>query len=106
MSAEDTIEALRKIDFKEINSACSKQNINLRVDDFARRKFEKALSTAHLLITQPIEIAITKQTKSDSLQALRDVKKVFDSVYLSTKDQKYKAYSDYLNELMTHSKLK
>ena len=106
MSSEEAIEQLRNLDFKEINSACSKNNINLKIDDFSRKKFEAALRTAHLLISQPIEFAVSSQTKHDSLQAIRDMKKIFDSLYLATKDQKYKLYLNNINELISHSKIR
>jgi len=106
MAAEDAIDSLKKIDVKEINATCSKNNLNLRVDDYAKRKFEMALRTSYLLITQPIEIAISRQTKMDTINALRDMKKVFDSLYLITKDQKYKDHTEGLNSIMMHSKLK
>lgn len=106
MSAEDSLEMLKQIDFKEINSKCSEHNLNVKVDDYTKRKFETSLRTAYLLITQPIELAVSRQTKLDSLQSLKDIKKVLDSLYLATKDKKYKIYLDYLNEIMSHSKVK
>ncbi|MBI2148134.1 hypothetical protein HYU23_00490 [Candidatus Woesearchaeota archaeon] len=106
MPVEEAIELLKQIDFKEINSLCSKNNINGRIDDFTKRKFDMALRTAYLLITQPIEIAISRQTKMDSINSLKDAKKVLDSLYLITKDQKYKNYIDGINEISSHSKLK
>lgn len=106
MSAESAIESLKNLDFKEINSICSKNNLSIRVDEYSKKKFDTGLRTAYLLITQPIEIAISRQTKMDALQSLRDVKKILDSLYLSTKDQKYKNYLDSLNEIMTNSRVK
>ena len=106
MSAEDAIASLKQIDIKEINSECSKYNLNLRVDEYAKRKFETSLRTAYLLVTQPIEIAISRQTKMDSMQSIKEMKKVFDSLYLVTKDSKYKSYINGLNEVMSNSKLK
>ena len=106
MSAEDAIESLKKLDFKEINALCSKNNLSVRLDDYSKRKFDTGLRTAYLLITQPIEMAVSRQTKMDALQSLRDVKKILDSVYLSTKDQKYKEHIDGLNSIITNSKIK
>lgn len=106
MSAEAAIESLKQINFKEVNSLCSKYGINTKIDDYSIKKFETALKTAHLLITQPIEIAISRETKMNSLQSLRDIKKVLDSVYLITKDQKFKNHLDSLNEIMINSKVK
>lgn len=106
MSAEASIESLKQINFKEVNSLCSKHGINTKVDDHSIKKFETSLKTAHLLITQPIEIAISRETKMTSLQSLRDMKKVLDSIYLVTKEQKFKNYLDNLNEIMINSKVK
>ena len=106
MSAEISIEDLKTIDLKEVNSLCSKNNINTRIDDYTKRKFDMALRTAYLLITQPIEIAISRQTKIDSVNSLKDIKKVLDSLYLITKDKKYKNFIDEINELISHGKLK
>ncbi len=106
MGAEEAIQSLKKVDIKEINSECSKHGLNLRVDDYASKKFETALRTAYLLVTQPIEIAISRQTKMESMQSIKEMKKVFDSLYLITKDSKYKNYIDGLNEIMSNSKLK
>jgi len=106
MSAEDAIQELKSLDFKEVNNLCSKHGLNVRVDDYLQKKFGTSLKTAYLLITQPIETAVSRQTKFDSLQALRDVKKVIDSIHLKTKDQKFKNYAENLNQIMAHSKLK
>ena len=106
MSVENAILSLKNLNFKEINSDCSKQDLNLRIDEYSQRKFEAALKTVNLLVSQPIELAISRQTKMDASQSLRDVKKVLDSLNLKTKDNKYKDYSESLNELMTSSKLK
>ena len=43
MSAEDSVQTLRQLDFKEINSACSKHNLNFRIDDYAKDKFNKTM---------------------------------------------------------------
>ncbi len=104
--SEEAIEFLRKLDFKELNSDCSKNNLNLRIDDHTKEKFQAALRTAYLLITQPIEIAIPRQTKMDSMQSIREVKKVLDSLYLKTKDQKYKNNINHINDLMGNGKLR
>lgn len=106
MSAEDAIQTLKQVNIKEVNAACSKHNLNLRVDDYTQKKFETALRTAYLLVSQPIDIAISRQTKMDSMQSIKEMKKVFDSLFLITKDQKYKTYIDGLNEIMSHSKLR
>ncbi len=106
MAVEDSVTILRQIDFKEVNSKCSQNNLSLRVDDYSRQKFDKALKTAYLLVTQPIEIAIPRETKTDTINSIKDVKKVLDSLYLLTKDQKYKSYLDALNEIMSHRKVR
>ena len=106
MSVDDSIQTLKQIDFKEINSNCSKNNLNLRVDDYAQKKFNTSLRTAYLLVTQPIGLAVQRQTKLETIQAIKDVKKVIDSLYLVTKDQKYKEHLDQMNEIISHSKLK
>ncbi len=106
MSAEDSIQALRGLDFKDINATCSKNNISVRIDEYTVIKFNKALATALLLITQPIEIAIPRETKANTSQALKDVKKVLDALYLQKKDQKYKTNIDQINEIISHSKLR
>src|SRR3989344_996640 len=99
MSAEDSVQTLRQLDFKEINSACSKHNLNFRIDDYAKDKFNKSLSTVYLLVSQPIEIAISRETKATTSQSLKDIKKVLDALYSLTKDQKYKTHIDNLNQI-------
>lgn len=106
MSAEISIESLKSLDFKELNSACSKNNLNFRLDDYTKRKFDMALKTAYLLMTQPISIAISKETKMESVNSLKDVKKILDSLYLITKDLKYKKFIDEINEISSNSRLK
>ena len=106
MSAEDSVISLQKLNFKEINADCSKEDLHLRIDEYSQRKFEAALKTVNLLINHPIEMALPRQTKLDATQALRDVKKVLDSLNLKTKDNKYKNYLENLNELMSLGKLK
>lgn len=106
MSIEDTVESLKVLNFKLINSECSKHNLNMRIDEYAQRKFGTALRTIHLLASQPIEIAISSQTKIDTVNAIKDVKKVLDSLYLATKNQEYKDNIDKLNEIISNRKMR